>query len=288
MPDSLSHPTPSDRMGGSGLLNGEVKQAFRSYVTAHDESRHQFQGDGLIRMDIRHNLLEQRWHDLRFDLDSSIFQVKEKLHKHGAGAVASMELFLRRSGIEDTVFLYDDMMTLRQFGAGNDMQLFVKDTDPYSMARGGGLEDVSQVEKYNMVDEDYDKREKTLRRHIKEETAKDPNFVMFKNQNNGEAERPKTPENVKDLYPLDARCETNPGGRRGTIKFVGEVKKAKGTFIGIALDEPQGFNDGGKEEVKYFDCKGDKYGCFSRPENVVVGDFPELDPFEGLDDEDEI
>jgi hypothetical protein len=30
--------------------------------------------------------------------------------------------------------------------------------DPFSLSRNGGLEDVSQVEKYRMSDEDYTKR----------------------------------------------------------------------------------------------------------------------------------
>jgi len=89
-------PAASERVAGSGLLAGEMKDAMRSWVTAQDESRHQFQGEGLIRMDIRHNHLEQRWHDLRFDLESSVFDVKAKLHRHGAGSVAHMELYLRR------------------------------------------------------------------------------------------------------------------------------------------------------------------------------------------------
>jgi hypothetical protein len=45
----------------------------------------------------------------------------------------------------DTIFMYDDNKTLGEFGADNDMEIFIKDTDPYSMAKNGGLEDVSQV-----------------------------------------------------------------------------------------------------------------------------------------------
>jgi len=275
------------------VFAGEMRDAMRNWVTADDATRHQFQSEDFIRLDVRHNHLEQRWHDLSFCRDSSIFSVKEKLHTHGAGAVGSMELYLRRGG--DTIFMYDDHMTLRSFGAENDMEIFIKDNDPFSMARNGGLEDVSQVEKYVMDDETYDKREKTLRNHVRKEREKNPNFVLFKKEGEGadgtiKEERPETPKNVKELFPIDARCECNPGGRRGAIKFVGNLDKAEGTFIGVALDEPMGMNDGSKNDKQYFECKGPKYGCFSRHENVTVGDFPELDPFADLDmsDEDEI
>lgn len=42
-------------------------------------------------------------------------------------------------------------------------QIHVADDDPFSLTRGGGLEDVSLVKKYRMSEEDYDKRKGTLR-----------------------------------------------------------------------------------------------------------------------------
>ena len=42
------------------------------------------------------------------------------------------------------------------------------------------------------------------------------------------------------------------------------------------------------ENKQYFECRGDKYGVFARCDNVVVGDFPEDDPFAGLSSDDEI
>jgi tubulin-folding cofactor B len=93
---------------------------------------------------------------------------------------------------------------------------------------------------------------------------------------------------VKEVYALGSRCEGQPGGRRGEVKFVGPIKGSSGTWIGVALDEPQGKNDGSKNGVTYFECRGEGYGCFLRPENVAVGDFPELDPFACLSDDDEI
>ncbi len=41
------------------------------------------------------------------------------------------------------------------------------------------------------------------------------------------------------------RCEVLPGGRRGEVKYVGKIPQLKlGFWVGVALDEPVGINDG--------------------------------------------
>jgi Ubiquitin-like domain len=42
------------------------------------------------------------------------------------------------------------------YGVESGMEIHVVDADPFSMSRGGGLEDVSLVKKYRMSEEDYD------------------------------------------------------------------------------------------------------------------------------------
>ena len=39
---------------------------------------------------------------------------------------------------------------------------------------------------------------------------------------------------------------------------------SRGTHVG----EP-GNNDGSKDAERYFNCKGDKYGCFAKPDNAA-------------------
>ena len=76
------------------------------------------------------------------------------------------------------------------------------------------------------------------------------------------------------------RCEVSPGGRRGVIRWIGELEKGDinrgGYWVGIALDEPSGKNDGSYKGIKFFSCPMN-YGIFARGPNVVVGDFPEED-----------
>ena len=41
-----------------------------------------------------------------------------------------------------------------------------------------------------------------------------------------------------------------------TVRFIGEVKNTKGTWLGVEWDDPaRGKHDGTHEGVKYFDCK---------------------------------
>jgi len=264
-------------------------EALRSWVTANDASRYDHQAEGTLRMDVSHSNLVQRWHDIVFDENMTVGQVKEKLYRHGGTPAQHQELYLRRGG-SDTIFLMDERRPLRYYGARNGMEIHIKDTDPHSISLHGGLEDVSQVEKYEMDDETYDKLENSVRAQKRREQAKAEaerrERVARGEELDTVAEEPEEDiEAVKQAIPMDSRCQVEPGSRRGAVAYVGKVKGLKGVWIGVRLDEPQGMNDGaGKDGTKYFECPGPKYGCFAKSSNVTIGDFPELDPF-ASDDE---
>merc|ERR1719440_34390 len=101
----------------------------------------------------------------------AVMQVKEKLYRHGGTSCAFQELYLRRAP-GDTVFMFDDNKTLSYYGARSGMEIHIKDLDPHSLSLHGGLEDVSQVEKYVMPDEEYDKMKNTVRAIKREREAK--------------------------------------------------------------------------------------------------------------------
>jgi len=259
---------------------GEMKDSMHDYVTAGDATKYDYQAEECVRLDITHSNLKQRWHVINFFRDMTILEVKEKLYRHGGTGASCQELYLRRG--YDTIFMMDNDKTLRDYGAENEMEIHIKDTDPTSLSRGGGLEDTSLVEKYNMTDSDYERRENTVRRLKKQEAQR---RWKADKQKDG---RPETPRNVTELFPIGARCEVSPGARRGEVAYVGSVDSLMGTWIGVRLDEPQGNNDGkGFSGHVYFECR-EKYGVFSRSQNVTVGDFPELDPFAFLEEGDEI
>lgn len=52
------------------------------------------------------------------------------------------------------------------------------------------------------------------------------------------------------------------GSKYGTLKYLGKIHVAEGTWCGIQLDEPQGKNDGSVSGKRYFTCQ-QRYGLFS-------------------------
>jgi tubulin-folding cofactor B len=189
----------------------------------------------------------------------------------------------------------DNSKMLGFYSVQSGMEIFVIDNDPYSLSRNGGLTDVSLVEKYKLSDEAYDQRKGTMREWIKEQKKKDPKFkIGAKGPTTGD----ETAENKPSLaeeYGADSvqgievgqRCEVEPGERRGTVRYVGEIvieDKSKGYWIGVQFDEPLGSNDGSFKGIKLFENCPMGYGAFVRGNHVKVGDFPERDL---LADEDE-
>merc|ERR1712018_1041377 len=121
------------------------------------------------------------------------------------------------------------------------------------------LEDVSNVQKFELNPEE-------MKRLEEEKTAQD-----------------KEETELASKIKVDDRCEVKmPGNptRRGTVKYVGEVHFKPGQWVGVQYDEPHGKNDGSVEGKRYFECPA-KYGGFMRVTYVTIGDFPE----EGFSDD---
>ncbi|KAH8074486.1 hypothetical protein JL721_2048 [Aureococcus anophagefferens] len=70
-------------------------------------------------------------------------------------------------------------------------------------------------------------------------------------------------ENRDANRALDVGSRVDVRGDLGVVKFVGEVHYAKGEWVGIALDEPEGKNAGTIKGVSYFACD-DKHGIMVR------------------------
>jgi tubulin-folding cofactor B len=107
---------------------------------------------------------------------------------------------------------------------------------------------------------------------------------------NKENKRNEFGKETVDGIEIGMRCEVRPGTRRGCVAYVGEVKElgtGEGYWIGVIFDEPVGKTDGTtKCGKRYFEAPGSNYGGFVRGKNVEVGDFPERDIMDELDDSD--
>merc|ERR1711924_175303 len=111
--------------------------------------------------------------------------------------------------------------------------------------------------KYEISEEDYDKREKTVRNYKREQLKKDPNWkpkcrMDIPGKENKPAVPAPGPDSVEGMA-VGNRCEVQPGARRGEVMYVGEAKGegglGAGHWIGVKFDEPLGKNDGSVKGV---------------------------------------
>lgn len=214
-------------------------------------------------------------------------------------------------------FPLDDNRTIKSYGVQSHEVWQIVDNDNHSLAKNGGLDNVKLVKKFELTDEEYDKRPGTYRAWKREQLAKDPNWKPKKlvdgktvggkkfglegaseKKDGQEAEETNDPDEilesvdeVKQKFKEGDRCEVYPGDRRGEVMFVGLIPQITNhsvnqVWIGIKYDEPVGKNDGSVKGKKYFACEK-KYGAFVKPQNLKVGDFPVRDDFDFSDDEEE-
>jgi tubulin-folding cofactor B len=255
---------------------------LRSYVTAKDGSQFSNLAQGTVQLNVTHSHLVQQWPELRVDLSTSILALKERLYRHGGTLPEFQQLELIDAG-NRRVPLSSDEKPLGFYGARSGMTLHIVDFNPHSLARAGGLEDVSLVSKYVMPEEEYAKRENTARKFRVEMQAKNPDWRWT---------APGTTSTAANEFKIGSRCLVGPGERRGEIRYVGNARfllpgGGGGEWIGVALDEPLGKNDGSIMGQRFFSCP-DKHGVFAKPEHVTVGDFPVDEFWKEDDDDDEI
>jgi len=262
---------------------------LQDWVRMQDD--HKFEGlpEGIVSVSCTHNLLRKEMKELRLDLHGSVATLKDKLYRHCGTMPNHMALVLKSDG-KVICELDDDDKMLGYYGVQSGMEIKIVDQNPHSLAKGGGLEDVSLVKKYVMTDAEYDRREDSVRTFKKKKLKEDPKFRFFpKNQgNNGETKEKRAPASATDVEKMKVgdRCEISPGARRGKIGFVGEVIFAVGHWVGVVLDEPLGRNDGTVKGKRYMECPA-RRGVFVDPRNVVAGDFPEVSFDDELSSSDE-
>lgn len=109
---------------------------------------------GTILLDITHNLLQSRFVEIAFEVTNRIEDVKSKVYSMTGSSENHMRLML--NGV--TELRVEDNKLLGEYGAKTGDFIHVIDEDPFSSARGGAMDDVSQVKKFELTEEEYDKR----------------------------------------------------------------------------------------------------------------------------------
>ncbi|KAJ1306633.1 hypothetical protein OPQ81_007629 [Rhizoctonia solani] len=197
----------------------------------------------------------------KYDLHTTIGQLKGKLESVTGIAPESQRLTIHRSFDEkDSTPLYvldDDSRPLGFYGLSDMMLLNVADTNTNSLT--GQFTDVSNVEKFELTDEEYQKRKDTVLAY--KQANKIGRFADSAQAS--EVHVYKAPPEIKP----GARCKVETEGgdtdiKRGVVRFVGPTKFGKegtGDWVGIEYDEPVGKNDGSVQGERYFTCP-DKHG----------------------------
>jgi len=274
---------------------------MKEYVTW--DSGLQNQGTSTVLLHVTHSNLKARFMELRLDKHMTVERVKEKLRTHCGTGSQFMHLTLMNECNQVMADMTDDSLKLGYFSPMNGWTIHITDLDPHSLAANGGLEDVSLVQKYEISEEDYLKRDDNFRKWKEQKLAADPSWTMQKQIKRQQDDRMKRldpsfvpepekqkvedDEHMADLVAemkVDDRCEINPGGKRGAVKFIGKIPAiAPGYWVGVQYDEPVGKNDGTVKGARFFSCPPN-FGGFLRPDKVTVGDYPELEEWD--DDED--
>lgn len=278
-------------------------QMLKEYVQWDSGSLNR--SESTVLLHITHSNLKARMFEIRLDKHMTIERIKEKCRAHVGTGSAFMYLTLLDENNQVVADMSNDDLMLGYYSPMDGWTIHITDLDPHSLSAGGGLEDVSLVEKYQISDDDYNKRDNNFRRWKEDKLAADPTWSFAKEiKSRQDAQRMKAdpnfvPEPAKEpitdddhLSDLAAqmkvgdRCEVTLGGKRGTVQYIGRIPSiAPGYWVGVQYDEPVGKNDGTVKGSRYFECPP-KYGGFVRPDKLQVGDYPEIDDLFDSEDED--
>jgi tubulin-specific chaperone B len=234
--------------------------------------------DRPIKINCTHSHTKTVLAEQRFHLSTKLYEVKVALSKKFGTLPEYMKLKLIKKNC-DPIFLSEDELCLAYYKVEDHDTIHVTDSNPNSLLVQNDFDDISTVKKYEISEEDYNKRNDSVRR-FRKKLGQDPEYIKMINENKG-----NTYENEAEKIEVGLRCLLGDGFRRGLVMFVGLVPSlGYGFYVGVKLDEPTGDSDGIVKGKKVFDCDKN-YGIFVRPDNVKTGDFPPLDLFNEEEDE---
>nr|XP_033810980.1 tubulin-folding cofactor B isoform X2 [Geotrypetes seraphini] len=154
-----------------------------------------------------------------------------------------------------------------------------------SGTKTGVFEDLSRVEKYELSDDNYDKRTDSVRAFLRRNKMGKFNEEDLASREVDQEQKFAEERDLITAITVGTRCEVHVTGqpiKRGTVMYAGLTDFKPGYWVGVKYDEPLGKNDGSVNGKRYFQCLP-KYGAFVKPQFVTLGHFPEENY--GLEDE---
>ncbi|XP_071454463.1 tubulin-folding cofactor B [Hetaerina americana] len=209
----------------------------------------------------------------RFDKGITVAELKAKLELLTAGKSDSMKLEIYNKEDKLVCILQPNTAVLGSFPVDDGMRLHV--IDKFELRHE--IEDTSKVEKFSLSEEEYAKRQDTLKAYLEKNKLGKYNEEEMKAIEEQKKKDEAEERAAGEAIIAGSRCEVRVIGqptRRGTVMYSGTVEFKSGWWIGVKYDEPLGKNNGTVQGKTYFVCPP-KYGGFVKPINVFVGDFPE-------------
>ncbi|XP_033228374.1 tubulin-folding cofactor B [Belonocnema kinseyi] len=209
----------------------------------------------------------------RFQKGITIDDFKGKLELLTGGSPSTMSVEVYDKNDKLVCKLNEGSRLLGSYPIEDGMRIHVVD----NFARQE--EDLSNVEKFEISEEEYAKRSDTVKAFLEKNRLGKYNDEEMKRREEEKKKEQEAEEASARLCKIGDRCEVyvpNQPKRRATIMYVGKPDFKEGWWIGVKYDEPLGKNDGSVSGKRYFEC-APKYGGFVKPTHVKVGDFPEED-----------
>ena len=116
----------------------------------------------MIKLDVTHSKMKMRLAELKFDRRTDIGEVKIQLERRFGSAPHNQCLELQTSSGQTLCQMLDDNQSLGAYGATSGNCIHCIDNNAASTF--AEWEDVSQVEKYKISEENFDKKEGTFRK----------------------------------------------------------------------------------------------------------------------------
>lgn len=228
-----------------------------------------------MKVTLTHSVSKAVVPEKRYNLHQTIESIKQNMYGYFAtpSEYIRLELYDNRGvKVEENM---KDEKPLGYYQVQDEFRLHCVDLQPASAV--ANYDDLSQVEKYEIPEDQWLQREDNARKFKEQMLAQQaiaraasgiPEPVTSNGLNDTSFAKEASNMHVGD------RCQCQPGDRLGTVRYVGRIAALKqGYWIGVEFDEPVGKSDGTVKGQKVFECQP-LYGGFLRPDQVEVGDFP--------------